>query len=108
MTIHIETLGFDVIIGLLDSERITPQRVEIDILASYEYSDGDFINYADIVALAESNLKEEKHELLENALLSLKTTLYTTYPNLQTLYIKIIKPDIFTHCRVGLSKEWEF
>ena len=42
MTIHIEALSFDVIIGLLDFERVTPQRVIIDIEASYSYSDDDF------------------------------------------------------------------
>ncbi len=108
MTIHIEALCFDVIIGLLDIERITSQRVEIDILASYEYSKGDFINYADIVALVEDELKAKEYELLEDALLGLKALLYQQYSNLQTLYIKIIKPDILSQCRVGLSKEWKF
>ena len=39
MTIHIEALTFDVIIGLLDFERDRPQRVIIDIEASYDYKD---------------------------------------------------------------------
>jgi len=108
MTIHIEALSFDVIIGLLDFERITPQRVVIDIEASYDYRDGDFINYADVATLVENELKSQKYELLEDALSGLKTIIYKNYPNLQNLYIKIIKPDILTKCRVGLSNRWKF
>jgi len=108
MTIHIEALCFDVIIGLLDFERVTPQRVIIDIEASYDYRDRDFINYANIVSLVEDELKTQKYELIEDALLGLKSIIYKEYPTLQKLYIKIIKPDILTQCSVGLSNSWEF
>lgn len=108
MTIHIEALSFDVIIGLLEFERVTPQPVIIDIEASYHYIEGDFINYADVVSLVEYELNEKKYKLLEDALLGLKALIYQKYPNLKTLYIKIIKPNILTQCRVGLSNRWEF
>lgn len=108
MTIHIEALCFDVIIGLLDFERVTPQSVIIDIEAYYDYIDGDFIDYANVVSLVQNKLKEERYELLEDALLGLKNLLYSSYPNIQTLYIKIIKPNILTQCRVGLSNRWKF
>ena len=58
MTIHIDDLQFDVIIGLLDFERDRPQRVIIDLEASYAYSNEDFINYADMVFLIQKELKE--------------------------------------------------
>ena len=108
MTIHIEALCFDVIIGLLDFERTSTQSIIIDIEATYDYIDGDFINYADIVLSVQNELKIKKYKLLEDALLGLKTLLYQSYPNLQTLYIKIIKPDILAQCRVGLSQDWKF
>jgi dihydroneopterin aldolase len=108
MTIHIEDLTFDVIIGLLDFERDRPQRVIINLQASYDYNDGQFIDYADMVLLIENELKEKRYELLENALLGLKEVLTTTYPDLQTLSLKISKPDILSQCTVSLSKTWNF
>jgi len=108
MTIHIEDLTFDVIIGLLDFERDRPQRIIINLEASYEYKDGQFIDYADMVLLLQNELKEKRYELLENALLGLKELLSTTYPQLQTLFLKISKPDILPQCTVSLSKTWNF
>ena len=108
MTIHIEELTFDVIIGLLDFERDKPQRVIINLEASYEYSDNQFIDYADMVLLIQEKLKTERYELLENALLGLKEILYTTYPNIQTMSIKIAKPNILSQCSVALSDTWNF
>ena len=108
MKIHVENLTFDVIIGLLDFERDKPQRVIINLEASYDYSDDQFIDYADMVFLIQKELKEKRYALLENALLGLKELLYTSYPHLQTLSLKISKPDILTECTVSLSKTWNF
>lgn len=106
MTIHIEALTFDVIIGLLDFERDRPQRVIIDLEASYEYKDDVFIDYAELVTEIKEELKVKRYKLLENALLGLKELLYTNYPQLQTLSLKISKPDILPECSVSLSKTW--
>lgn len=108
MTIHIEDLTFDVIIGLLDFERDKPQRVVINLEANYDYSDEKFIDYADIVLLMKNTLKERRYKLLENALLGLKELLHSTYPKLNSLTIKISKPDILDECTVSLSKTWKF
>jgi len=108
MTIHIEDLTFDVIIGLLDFERDKPQRVIINLEASYDYSDDKFIDYADMALLIQTKLKDERYKLLENALLGLKAVLYTTYPQLKSLTLKISKPDILDECTVSLSKTWNF
>ncbi len=108
MTIHIEDLTFDVIIGLLDFEREKPQRVIIDVQASYAYSDDKFIDYADMVLLIQAKLKDERYKLLENALLGIKDVLYSTYPQIDSLNIKISKPNILRECTVALSKTWNF
>ena len=108
MTIHIEDLTFEVIIGLLDFERDRPQRVIINLEASYDYSDNAFIDYADMVLLIQNELRGKRYELLENALLGLKEILTTAYPNIQTLSLKISKPDILPECTVSLSKTWDF
>ena len=108
MTIHIEALSFDVIIGLLDFERDKPQRVIIDLKASYTYESKNFIDYADMVLLIKNELKEKRYALLEDALLGVKSVLYTTYPQLKSLTLKIAKPDILPECSVALSDNWEF
>ena len=108
MTIHIEALTFDVIIGLLDFERDRPQRVIIDLEASYEYNDGEFIDYADMVLLIQNELKEKRYELLEDALIGLKEILHNNYPQIQSLFLKLSKPDILPQCTVSLSKTWNF
>lgn len=108
MTIHVEDLTFNAIIGLLDFERDKPQRVIINLEVSYDYKENEFIDYADIVLLIQKELKEKRYTLLENALLGLKDILYTAYPHLQTLALKISKPDILPDCIVSLSKTWDF
>jgi dihydroneopterin aldolase len=108
MIIHIEDLTFDVIIGLLDFERDKPQRVIINLEASYDYSDDQFIDYADIVLLIKDKLKVERYTLLENALLGINELLHSTYPHIETLSIKISKPDILSECTVSLSKTWNY
>ena len=108
MTIHIEDLTFDVIIGLLDFERDRPQRVIINLEASYNYENDLFIDYADMVMLMKEELKVKRYELLENALIDLKDLLTTRYPELQTLSLKLSKPDILPECTVSLSKSWNF
>jgi len=108
VTIHIEALTFDVIIGLLDFERDRPQTVIIDLTATYDYSDDVFIDYANMVILIQNELKVKRYALLENALIGLKDVLYTSHPQLQTLSLKITKPDILPECNVALSHLWEF
>lgn len=108
MTIQIEDLTFDVIIGLLDFERDRPQRVIIDLKASYDYKNDLFIDYAELVILMKEELRDKRYELLENALIGLKDLLTTRYPELQTLSLKLSKPDILPECTVSLSKSWNF
>ncbi len=107
MTIHIESLTYEVIIGLLDFEREKPQKVIIDLSASYDYKK-EYLDYAHIVSLIHNELKTKKYELLEDALLGVKKTIIETYPQIKTLWLKIAKPDIIPECSVALSNQWEF
>ena len=106
MTIHIEALTFNVIIGLLDFERDRTQQVIIDLEATYSYHDGQFIDYADITLMLENELKSKQYKLLEDALIGIKKLLFLTYPQLKTLKLKITKPDILKHCQVAVSHHW--
>ena len=108
MTIHIEGFEFDAIIGLLDFERDKPQRVIVDLEASYDYTDGNFINYADITSLLQAEIQQKQYKLLEEALLGTQILLCKHYVHIKTLKIKISKPDILPNCRVALSSSWKF
>jgi len=106
MTIHIKELTLNVIIGLLDFEREHTQKVIIDMEADYDYNEESFIDYADIVMLIETELKEKRYELLEEALLGLKNLITSAYPQITDLALKITKPDILPQCSVGLGNHW--
>lgn len=107
MKIHIEQLTFDCIIGLLDHERLTPQRVIVDLELTYDYTD-HFINYADLTQLIQTCLSDEKFELLEEALNELFNRISKSYPSTKTLDVKLSKPDILPNCRVCVSNFKEF
>lgn len=107
MTIHIEALTFKAIIGILDFERITPQNIIVDLLIDYDYSEDNFINYADVIVMIESLIVEKKYKLLEDALIDIEHNLLINYAQINKFKLKITKPDIINHAKVALSSEWE-
>ncbi len=106
MTIHIESLHIDAIVGLLDFEREREQRVSVDLEAVYTYDQKSFINYADLAEMIENQIKKERYLLLEEALTDLKEKISATYPAIEILKLKISKPDILKNCTVSLSHTW--
>jgi len=108
LTIHIEELQFNCIIGLLNFERKYPQAVIITLEATYHYQEQNFINYADMAQLMEDVLKKSSYLLLEEALLGMQSLLSKHYPQITRLFIKISKPNILNNCKVSLSKTWDF
>jgi len=71
MTIHIENLTISAIIGILDKERTTPQKIVVDVELDYEYQKSSFIDYTTLVHMIEKSIITNKFKLLEDALLSL-------------------------------------
>jgi len=103
MTIRIDDLEFEAIIGLLDFERDRTQRVRLDIEATYDYQPPDYLDYAQMVKASKQHIIDKKYELLEEALHGLHDTLLKTFPQIETLEITITKPDILPDCVVSLS-----
>ena len=103
MTLRIEQLEFDAIIGLLDFERDRPQRVRVDLTVTYDYRPGKYLDYAEMVEAIKTHIITQKYTLLEEALEGLHTTLTHTFPAIETLHITIAKPDILSDCIVSLS-----
>jgi len=108
MTIHIEQLTFNAIIGLLDFERLTPQQMVVDVKLEYHYEAKKFINYAEIADAIEQHLIEQKYLLLEDALVGTQATILSLAPHTQKLWLKLSKPNILKNCSVALSHSWNF
>jgi len=104
MTIHIESLTFECIIGILDFERQQAQKVIIDLTIDYDYCHDAFINYAEVITLIKEDMIENRYELLETALNALEKKLLATYPEITHCHLKITKPDILKDVKVALSK----
>jgi dihydroneopterin aldolase len=105
MTIHIQALEFDAIIGLLDHERDHTQRVRIDATITYDYAPPAYLDYAQIVEEIKHHIIQTKYELLEEALSGLHKTLTTNHPTITTLNLTIAKPDILPDCVVSIGNQ---
>ena len=103
MIIEIENLRFDTIIGILDFERVKKQQVIVNLKAKYKYKKGNFINYVDLSNIIKDSMNNKKFELLEDAIEYISNKIETKYPQIESLYLKITKPDILNDCKVSLS-----
>ena len=106
MQIHIEELTFECIIGLLDFERLTPQKVIVTCKIDYVYKENSFINYAEVSQSIVSQMKNQKFELIETALEYLSKYLSLHYLDIEALYLKISKPDILNNAIVSVSQHY--
>jgi dihydroneopterin aldolase len=106
MTIHIEELTVDTIIGILDFERSSKQKVVIETRINYIYTENQFINYALVIKDIEKSLHENEYKLLENALSDISRVLFENYSQIESLYLKISKPNIIKNATVSVSNEW--
>lgn len=107
MTLHIRELTFSTIIGILPHERMTPQKVILEVIIQYSYHT-HFLNYAEIAQEIENVMKKEQFELIETALLTLFTHLKKKFTAINTLFIEIAKPDIMGNCIVSVAHRETF
>ena len=107
MTIYVEDLEFQAILGILDFERTTPQDIIVNLKIDYNYTDS-FINYADVSSLIKSHMMDEKFLLIEDALSSINKKLKKEFQLIDTLYLKITKPSILPDARVSVSNFYTF
>jgi dihydroneopterin aldolase len=107
MTIHVEDLKFQCILGILDFERVKEQDIIINLKLDYHYENA-FINYAEVVECVKIHTKESKFLLIEDALLFLSTKLKEKFPLTNTLHMKITKPSILPDAKVSVSNTYNF
>ena len=102
-TLHIHNLSFETIVGILKHEREVAQKVLLEATIEYRREGKQFINYAEVVALLESEMKGQKYLLLEEALEDLTEQLKSKYSTILAIRLKILKPDILDDCEVGVE-----
>jgi len=107
MKIYIEDLKFQAIIGILDFERTIPQEVVVNLEIAYDFQE-HFINYAEVAALITTTMQESKFLLIEDALSNLAQKLKNKFTTIDTLKLKITKPDIMPSCKVSVEDFYNF
>ena len=102
MTIHIEDLKFQAILGILDFERTTPQDIIVNLRIDYN-SENSFINYADIVEIVKEMMIKSEYLLIEDAIKGLNLKLVKEFISIKSIDLKITKPSILPDCKVSVS-----
>ncbi len=108
MTIAIRALTFECIIGILDFERVTPQKVIVDAVITYDYVPGSFLDYAAVADHIKTQMRHGRFALIEEALDSLQNSLKTAFAAIKSLELTITKPDILPDCRVSVMQKSNF
>ena len=108
MTVYVEDLTFDAIIGILPEERTTPQKVIVNVELDYEYKKNSFINYATLADLIENRIKIDQYELIEDALLALHVEIKSKFPQITSIKLKISKPTILAHADVSVESTMNY
>lgn len=99
MKIKITDLTFNAIIGILPQERTVEQQVVVNCSFKYNYSNGNFVDYAQITEQIKVLMIEKKFELLEDAVVYIKNYLSQSY-KIKKLKLCIAKPNILDDCVV--------
>lgn len=107
ITLHIENLRIQAIIGILEQERHAPQPIEINAEITYNYTD-TFLDYVEICTFITTALQSNAYGLLEVALLDTAKILKAQYHTIQKLTLCIKKPTILKSCIVGASITQDF
>jgi dihydroneopterin aldolase len=105
MTIHVEDLKFQCIIGILDFERVKTQDVIVDIDIEYDY-ENEYIDYAKVVQIIKDLMIKSKYELIEDALNGINLKLNKEFKNIKSIDLKIAKPSIIADCKVSVSSHF--
>ena len=101
--IMIEALEVEAIIGILPHERTQPQRILCECELLYRPRERRYLDYAAVAETIEETLQQHRFELLEEALEEIVAKIGRTYPDLESVRLKLTKPDILPHARVGVE-----
>lgn len=102
--VHIHNLVFETILGILEFERLKPQKISVDLDLFYtQLPDKAYLDYMEIQELIQKMMQEKQYLLIEDALKDLSHALKTRYSAISELYLKISKLEISPNSQVGAS-----
>ncbi|MGN8504881.1 dihydroneopterin aldolase [Helicobacter pylori] len=102
--VHIHNFVFETILGILEFERLKPQKISVDLDLFYtELPNKTYLDYMEIQELIQKMMQEKQYLLIEDALKDLSHVLKTRYSEISELYLKISKLEISPNSQVGAS-----
>ncbi|WP_139547720.1 FolB domain-containing protein [Helicobacter pylori] len=102
--VHIHNLVFETILGILEFERLKPQKISVDLDLFYtELPNKAYLDYMEIQEIIQNTMREKQYLLIEDALKDLSHVLKTHYSEISELFLKISKLEISPNSQVGAS-----
>lgn len=102
--VHIHNLVFETILGVLEFERLKPQKISVNLDLFYtELPNKAYLDYMEIQELIQKMMREKQYLLIEDALKDLSQILKTRYKEISELFLKISKLEISPNSQVGAS-----
>ncbi|PUD31282.1 dihydroneopterin aldolase [Helicobacter pylori] len=102
--VHVHNLVFETILGILEFERLKPQKISVDLDLFYtELPNKAYLDYMEIQEIIQNTMREKQYLLIEDALKDLSHALKTRYSAISELYLKISKLEISPNSQVGAS-----
>ncbi|MCQ2694026.1 FolB domain-containing protein [Helicobacter pylori] len=102
--VHIHNLVFETILGILEFERLKPQKISVDLDLFYtELPNKAYLDYMEIQEIIQNTMREKQYLLIEDALKDLSQILKTHYKEITELFLKISKLEISPNSQVGAS-----
>ncbi|TPH72297.1 FolB domain-containing protein [Helicobacter pylori] len=102
--VHIHNLVFEAILGILEFERLKPQKISVDLDLFYtQLPSKAYLDYIKIQELIQKMMQEKQYLLIEDALKDLSHVLKMHYSAISDLYLKISKLEISPNSQVGAS-----
>ncbi|QDY61555.1 dihydroneopterin aldolase [Helicobacter pylori] len=102
--VHIHNLVFETILGILEFERLKPQKISVNLDLFYtQLPNKAYLDYIEIQELVQKMMQEKQYLLIEDALKDLSHVLKMRYSAISELYLKISKLEISPNSQVGAS-----
>ncbi|WQT13294.1 FolB domain-containing protein [Helicobacter pylori] len=102
--VHIHNLVFEAILGILEFERLKPQKISVNLDLFYtQLPNKAYLDYIKIQEIIQNTMQEKRYFLIEDALKDLSHVLKTRYKEISELFLKISKLEISPNSQVGAS-----
>jgi len=105
--IAIKELEFQTIIGILEFERESAQKVKVECFINY-LDKQNFIDYAQVVQDIKTLMIKREFLLIEDALDEVIEFLKSKYKEIKSIKLTISKPEILPDCEVCVTKLKKF